>query len=449
MPSDSIRWADRPNVLDLRDGAADLRGVEGQRPPRDLGGDLPPPELLRAMTPFLSEAIELVDRQGRVRWRLGPPDGVLGHGDHPGDSIFSHVHPDDLPRMLEFAAEVLGSTPGWRGSLPSRLRHADGTWRTYSVEVSNCLDDPALDWIVVTTRELPTGPVAVDPGDGDLDDEAITESIAEAVPFALVVLDRHGRMEYANHSARTTCDLPPGPTHGRYLPDLAVEADRAVLARAVTDLLAHHGSRTVIFSSRGWQGRGDLRQIEAHLLARGLADRPSTIIVTLEDVTERRREEADLLRRANYDPLTGLLNRAAVLEEMEARLARGPLTVIYCDLDGFKSVNDTYGHAGGDELLVEVAKLLTSMARSTDAIGRLGGDEFVVVCDGLTKPHTTNLIARLGDAFDAGLGVRISVGVAASGEGGSAADLLARADRAMYDDKRRVRGAEPDPADPR
>jgi diguanylate cyclase (GGDEF)-like protein/PAS domain S-box-containing protein len=449
MPSDSIVWADRPNVLDLRAGGADPRAVEGQRSPRALEGDLPPPELLRAMTPYLSEAIELVDRQGRVRWRLGPPGGVLGHGDHPGESIFTHVHPDDLPRMLDFATEVLGSTPGWRGSIPSRLRHADGTWRTYSVEVVNCLDDPDLEWIVVTTRELPTGPVAPDLSDGEPDDEPLPESIAEAVPIALVVLDRHGRMEYANQAARATCDLPPGPAHGRYLPDLAVEADRAALTRAVTDLLARHGSRTVIFSSRGWQGRGDLRQIEAHLLARGLADRPSTLIVTLEDVTERRREEADLRRRAHHDPLTGLLNRAAVLEEMEARLARGPVTVIYCDLDGFKRVNDTYGHAGGDELLIAVAKLLTSMARSTDAIGRLGGDEFVVVCDGLTRPHTANLVARLGDAFDAGLGVRISVGVAACGEGGSAADLLARADRAMYDNKRRDRAADPDPADPR
>jgi diguanylate cyclase (GGDEF)-like protein len=124
---------------------------------------------------------------------------------------------------------------------------------------------------------------------------------------------------------------------------------------------------------------------------------------------------------------------------MELRLARGTLTAIYCDLDGFKTVNDTYGHAGGDELLVEVAQLLTSLARSTDAIGRLGGDEFVIVCDGLARPHTSNLIARLGDAFDVGLGVRISVGVAEGREGGSAADLLDRADRAMYDDKRRQR----------
>ena len=78
------------------------------------------------------------------------------------------------------------------------------------------------------------------------------------------------------------------------------------------------------------------------------------------------------------------------------------------------------------------------MARSNDAIGRIGGDEFVIVCDGLTRPHTTNLIARLGDALDVGLGVRISVGVAGSRAGGSATDLLARADRAMYDNKRRI-----------
>jgi diguanylate cyclase (GGDEF)-like protein/PAS domain S-box-containing protein len=442
MPSDSIRWAVRPNRLDPGVGEADLHRVGGrQQPAHDLGGELPPPDLLRALTPFLTESVELVDRQGCVRWRLGPRDCILGQGDRAGASIFTHVHPDDLPRMLEFATAVLGSEPGWRGGLPTRLQHVDGTWRTYAVEVVNRLDDPTLDGIVVKTRELPAGLVDFEPNELELDDTAMAESIAEAVPIALVVLDRHGRMEYANHAARSTCDLPPGPTHGRYLPDLAVEADRSALARAVTDLLAHHGSRTVVFASRGWQGRGDLRQIEARLLARGLADRPSTIIVTLEDVTERRREEEDLRRRANYDPLTGLLNRAALLDEMEARLARGPLTAIYCDLDGFKSVNDTYGHASGDELLVEVAKLLTSVARASDAIGRLGGDEFVVVCDGLTEPHATSLVARLGETFDAGLGVRISVGVAGSPAGGSAAELLARADRAMYDDKRRLHGS--------
>jgi diguanylate cyclase (GGDEF)-like protein len=94
----------------------------------------------------------------------------------------------------------------------------------------------------------------------------------------------------------------------------------------------------------------------------------------------------------------------------------------------------------GDQLLVDVAKQLTSLARSSDAIGRLGGDEFVIVYDGLSRPDATNLIARLGDALDESLSVRISVGVADSHAGGSAADLLARADQEMYENKRRQRG---------
>ena len=80
------------------------------------------------------------------------------------------------------------------------------------------------------TRELPTGPVALAADRLDLDDEAMAESIAEAVPVALIVLDRVGRMEFANQVAREICDLPEGPTFGRYLPDLAIEADRTAVA---------------------------------------------------------------------------------------------------------------------------------------------------------------------------------------------------------------------------
>jgi cyclic di-GMP phosphodiesterase Gmr len=395
--------------------------------------ELPPPDLLAALAPHLTETVELLDERGRVRWRLGPPEGLLGRRQHGGSaSVFAYVHPDDLPRMLEFGTQVAQSPPGWEGSLTTRLQHSDETWREYLIEIKNCTDDPALGAIVVRTR--PTRSV---PGRLDLDDASMAESIAEAVPMALVVLDRLGRMEFANQAARAMCDLPDGPTSGRFLADLAVDGDRSTLAKVVDELLEREGSSTVAFDTHGWQGRGERRTLEARLLARAREGRPSTIVVTLDDVTERRRHEDDLRRRASEDPLTGLLNRAALLEEMETRLELGPLTVIYCDLDGFKAVNDTFGHHAGDELLVEVAKVLRSMARATDAIGRLGGDEFVIVCDGLTKPHTSNLIARLGDALDASLGVRISVGVAGSPAGGSASDVLARADRAMYANKRR------------
>lgn len=176
--------------------------------------------------------------------------------------------------------------------------------------------------------------------------------------------------------------------------------------------------------------------MEARLLARGRGDR-TTITASLEDVTERRREEAELRRRASSDPLTGLLSRAAFLEEIDALLTQGPITAVYCDLDGFKAINDTHGHGQGDEVLKAVAGLLRRVARSTDVVGRLGGDEFVIACAGLGLEHVTTLVARLDESVDASLGVRISVGVATSHAGGSAAELLARADRAMYVNKRR------------
>jgi diguanylate cyclase (GGDEF)-like protein/PAS domain S-box-containing protein len=391
------------------------------------------------MAEHLTETVELVGHEGKVRWRLGPRLG-LPDQDRGDLSVFEYVHPDDLPRMMEFATVVAASDPGWRGSVPTRLRQPDGTWRAYAVEVVNCFDDPLLDGVIVRTREVRTGPVEVGADHLDLDDEAMAESIAEAVPVALIVLDRDGRMEYANQVARQICDLPDGPTFGRSLHDLAVEADRGALDVVVADLLEHTGHRTVAFETRGWRGVSERRLLEARLVARGAVGQPSTIIVTLDDVTERQRAEDALRRRATLDPLTGLLNRAAVVEEIEARLATGPVTAIYCDLDGFKAVNDTYGHAVGDQLLVDVAKHLTSLARSSDAIGRLGGDEFVIVYDGLSRPDATNLIARLGDALDESLSVRISVGVADSHAGGSAADLLARADQEMYENKRRQRG---------
>ena len=384
---------------------------------------------------YLNDTVELLDGSGRVLDRLGPDVGVLGQ--RPGGPASgATIDPDDLPRLLAFRAAALSSLPGWRGELAYRIRTAEGV-SAFAVDVINQTDDPELPGLVATTRSLATGPR--EPNTVvDLTDATFGGSLAEAVPMALMVLDAHGRMEFANQAARALCDLPCGPTEGRFLPDLAIESDRSTVTIAVRELMRHLGSRIVVFATRGWQGRGDLRLVEARLLARGQAGNLSAIVVTLDDVTERRREEDDLRRRASSDPLTGLLNRAALLEEAEARLASGPVTAVYCDLVGFKAINDTFGHAWGDDLLVEVATLLTSLARSTDAIGRLGGDEFVILCDGLSQAHTATLVARLDAAFDAGLGVRISVGVASSRTGGSATDLLALADRAMYAHKRRT-----------
>ena len=99
------------------------------------------------------------------------------------------------------------------------------------------------------------------------------------------------------------------------------------------------------------------------------------------------------------DPVTGLPNRAAVNDRLATALARlrrgtGVVSVIFCDLDRFKTVNDVYGHQVGDLPLAEVARRLQSAVRPEDTVGRIGGDEFVVVCEGLSDPREAALLGR-------------------------------------------------------
>ena len=168
-------------------------------------------------------------------------------------------------------------------------------------------------------------------------------------------------------------------------------------------------------------------------------------------------DRADLHRRlqeqATHDVLTTLSNRRAILEQLDQAIARARrhnrgLGLLYLDLDGFKTVNDSYGHAAGDAVLVEVAARLRETTRIEDNIGRIGGDEFVVVCEDLSGAGES-LKARLATAITkpySDLGVEVPIGVSigiAIWQADDDADLLlGRADHAMYADKA-ARGAWP------
>lgn len=163
-------------------------------------------------------------------------------------------------------------------------------------------------------------------------------------------------------------------------------------------------------------------------------------------------ERADLHRRlreqATHDVLTGLANRRAILDQLEQAVARSRrrnrgLGLLYIDLDGFKAVNDTYGHGTGDAVLVEAATRLRSAVRIEDNLGRIGGDEFVAICEDLEGYEggvalKTRLLANLAKSYRA-LGVDLpisaSIGIAVWEPGDDPDSLLARADHAMYAEK--------------
>lgn len=150
------------------------------------------------------------------------------------------------------------------------------------------------------------------------------------------------------------------------------------------------------------------------------------------------------------DSVTGLLNRRGFGEHLGHVLGRARRygetgVVAYCDVDNFKSVNDAFGHAGGDALLARIAQTLTSSVRDVDIVGRLGGDEFAIVLvnaswkDGARRVRTIGWLLDNTAASHRGhdIPVQISVGIEPYGPHDSVDELLHRADMAMYYNKRR------------
>lgn len=177
----------------------------------------------------------------------------------------------------------------------------------------------------------------------------------------------------------------------------------------------------------------------------------SRITGTMQDISQDKQAEEMLRIQARTDPLTGLMNRDAVLNELGARLADPELAkvaVLYIDLDRFKMVNDVLGHNAGDELLVQASNRIRGAVGTDGMIARFGGDEFLVVCDARTEPGQPETLANavlhaFADAFRFGkdeFAITASIGIArAPRDGVRPQQLIQNADIAMYDSKHRAR----------
>ena len=175
-------------------------------------------------------------------------------------------------------------------------------------------------------------------------------------------------------------------------------------------------------------------------------------VLVLRDVTDHKRAQAALAWQASHDTLTGLPNRARVMTLLQtalthARTKPGKVAVLYIDLDRFKAVNDSLGHAVGDALLTQVVRRVADTVRGSDVVGRLAGDEFVVLCDRIELTDATRIAQRIVIELEKPFMidgnevlVSASVGLAVDLPGSSAATLLGEADQAMYQAKQAGRG---------
>jgi diguanylate cyclase (GGDEF)-like protein/PAS domain S-box-containing protein len=247
--------------------------------------------------------------------------------------------------------------------------------------------------------------------------------------------------------ARRILGAETAPATGDPLSGLVHADDRERLDAALAEWAAGRARRGASVDVRVVLPDGAERVIAVQGEIERDAGRPVRVVGTILDITERTWREADLVRRASLDPLTGLPNRAFLLERLAEALGRQGadlpgIAVLFLDLDGFKAVNDTFGHAAGDEVLAEVARTIQAGLRPGDTGARFGGDEFVVLLDPVLDPqealaHAGILVRRLrrsyviGERTDAAV-IAASIGVAWAEPGGTTAEaLLHEADLAL------------------
>lgn len=286
--------------------------------------------------------------------------------------------------------------------------------------------------------------------------EALRESEARfkgafensATGMALIGLD--GRWLKVNRALSEITGYSESELLVRTYQSLTHPDDLNIGPASTSDLLS--GKReTVQIEKRYMHKQGHEVWVQVNLsLVRDKAGKPEHFILQTLDVSERRRLQQRVEHLALHDSLTGLPNSRLLVDRINqalasAKRAKRPIGLMYVDLDGFKPVNDTYGHAAGDLVLKEFAVRLTNILRESDSTARVGGDEFVAVLDEITGEADAaraaeRLLAETARPFDIG-GVHAmlsaSIGIAlypVDGENGES--LLQHADAAMYEAKR-------------
>ncbi|MCZ2818440.1 putative bifunctional diguanylate cyclase/phosphodiesterase [Modestobacter sp. VKM Ac-2984] len=298
-------------------------------------------------------------------------------------------------------------------------------------------------------RSAPQLPIDVGQrDDGEQAQAGLVAGVLDALPSPTVLIDADGTMLLVNSAWQAAGDLLDDDrlrvgVGGNYFAVMLSLSDDVTNRERIDHLRElSAGARTSVSADYALATATGVRWY--HLQA-SRADRSGRVVVTHTDVTSRVEAERASSWQARHDHLTDLPNRAHLHDLISAELRRadrGPVTVLFLDVDGFKDVNDTLGHEIGDHLLRELATRLTSRTRAQDTVGRLGGDEFVVLCRDCDVDGALALAERFQSTFDEpfDLGERVtrltvSIGVAtAPGDdpGLRSTDLVRDADLAMY-----------------
>ena len=352
----------------------------------------------------------------------------------------TRIHEEDAPIVRErLIAYLRGETPYFQSD--HRLQSSNGGWqwvRTRGRAIAHT-PDGRVRLLAGTARNID----AVREMEGQ---HRIAAEVMRSMAESVLVVDAQFRFVTINPAFTRISGYDADDVLGKdagLLNSTRHDADFYASCRAAMAANAH-------WVGEMWQVRKDGREFLCEMQATAMDDPVNgtrMYVLVAEDITERRRIERELRYLANYDPLTNLPNRTLLSERLshaivQARRQNGRLALLFLDLDHFKDINDSQGHATGDRILRATAQRLREVAGEGPTIARIGGDEFTILLDVSNAPEAADRLAQaLIDAFDAPLQldgrhefiISPSIGISLFPDHAQVpTDLLKHADTAMY-----------------
>jgi diguanylate cyclase (GGDEF)-like protein/PAS domain S-box-containing protein len=370
------------------------------------------------------------------------PDEFVGH---PSTDF---VHPEDQPIAVAAWFEMI-DRPGEKCTWQGRYRTSDGAWQWVECVNVSMLEDPVNPVVMTTMRHVAVDQVNV--AEELRTRKQLLSRLSDAMPIGMFQIDADKNVTFTNDRLHTILGHSASATIDAQFSNID-EDDRTHLESALNAVLANEAIDDVELRFSRTSGERPLEERVCVLSMRPLTDEAGDVtgaVGCVSDITAQVLLRRQLEVRANTDELTSCLSRARILEVLSEVLERqketpGGTAVIFIDLCGFKTVNDEFGHATGDQVLKVAGNRLRFAIRQYDRVGRFGGDEFLVVCPRVeTAPMSLEIAKRMTASLTQPVHgtsnvveLRASVGVAWSSAIIDADTLVAQADHAMYDSKR-------------
>lgn len=360
-----------------------------------------------------------------------------------GRQLVDFIHPDDLEVVVAHMVRILAGEPSERHRY--RIRRADGTDAWVAAAATPYLLGDVAGALVVIEDITARLDAEAKLRASEVRYRALVQNSADIV----AIVSAEGRLTYVSPATAAVLgrevDEVAGTDVRRWLhPDDSMVIER-LIGRLREGPLGEGSSAT--FRVRHQDGAW--RHLEA--IATSRLDEPAIagVVVNARDVTDRIAASARLRRMALHDSLTGLANRTLIEDRIKLAMQQGPTAVVMLDLNRFKDINDSLGHAVGDVVLAEIADRIRRSVRSGDTVGRVGGDEFVLVLPQAGRMQdigatVDRIVSNLQEPIEHGTSrfrLSASVGIAFAPEHGTTGEgLLRAADAAMYRAKRERSG---------